>query len=206
MLSAHFACISSTTMKPSPIEFSFSALSCIYGCLALMCLPLEWIVSVAAAAAIHELSHILLLRMLDIPIFQIKVELTGAVIQTAPLLPGQEFFCAAAGPMGSFLCLVLMRRFPLLALCGLAQGLFNLRPIYPMDGGRMLRAFTQLYAPRYSDSICRIAKYICGFIICAGCFYLHIRTLDPIYILLGLYFLFQTLAKRRNIEYNIADF
>ena len=206
MLSAHFACISSTTMKSSPIELSFSALSCIYGCLALLCLPLEWLISVAAAAAIHELCHILLLKILHIPIFQFRIEPTGAIIQTANLLPVQEFFCAAAGPAGSFLCLFLIGKFPLIAFCGLVQGLFNLLPIYPMDGGRMLRALTQLCAPRYSDLICKIAKYISGFMVFAGCFYLHICTLDSIYILLGLYFLFQTLAKRRNIEYNIADF
>ena len=206
MHSVHFACISSTMMKHCPIEFSFSAGSCICGCLALMCLPLEWIISVIVAASIHELSHIFILRLLHIPIYQIKIEPTSTIIRTPPLLPIQEFFCAAAGPAGSLLCFLWIRRFPLFAIIALLQGLFNVLPIYPMDGGRMLYAFTMLHFPRYAAPICRATKYITSFIICAGCCYLHIRTLDLIYILACLYFLYQTLAKRSNIEYNIADF
>ena len=171
-----------------------------------MCLPLKWVTSVSLAGAVHELSHILFLQLLHIPVFQIRVEPTGTIIQTAPLLPMQELLCAAAGPAGSILCLFLIRKFPLFAITALLQGLFNLLPIYPMDGGRILRAVCVMKFPRYAPKICRIAKYTTCFIICAGCFYLHIRTLDLIYIPVCLYFLYQTLAKRGNIEYNIADF
>ena len=53
--------------------------------------------------------------------------------------PVQEALSALAGPAGSFLMLLLCRVFPEAALWGTVQGLFNLLPVYPLDGGRVLR-------------------------------------------------------------------
>ena len=105
----------------------------------ILTVPLGWITAGLLAATIHELCHILVIVLLKVPVFSIQVGIYGAKIHTAPLSPVQEFFCAAAGPAGSFLCLFLIRRWPVIGLCGLVQGIFNLLPIYPLDGGRMLR-------------------------------------------------------------------
>ena len=181
--------------KHSLVDFSFSA--CIWGCLLLLLAPLELVFSFYAAAAIHESCHILALRLFHIPIYSITLSISGAVIQTAPLPPKQEFLCAAAGPAGSFLCVLFLRFLPLVAIFGLIQGIYNLLPIYPMDGGRMLRCFCQIFCPRHCDMICAVVAVTTVAVITGTCFYLYFHTRNHLFLLFALYFLFQTCTKRK---------
>lgn len=182
-------------MKHSLVDFSFSA--CIWGCLLLLLAPLDLVFSFYAAAAIHELCHILALRLFHIPIYSMTLSISGAVIQTAPLPPKQEFLCAAAGPAGSFLCVLFLRFLPLVAIFGLIQGIYNLLPIYPMDGGRMLRCFCQIFCPRHCDMICAVVMVMTVVAIAGVCFYLYFHTRNHLFLLFALYFLFQTCTKRK---------
>ena len=108
--------------------------------LAILILPAEWLLSVWIAVGSHELGHYVCARLLGIPVFRISVSGGGCRMETAPMTRMQELFCAAAGPAASLLLFCLVRRFPVLGFCGLVQGLFNLLPVYPMDGGRILRS------------------------------------------------------------------
>lgn len=181
--------------KHSLVDFSFSA--CIWGCLLLLLAPLDLVFSFYAAAAIHESCHILALRLFHIPIYSMTLSISGAVIQTAPLPPKQEFLCAAAGPAGSFLCVLFLRFLPLVAIFGLIQGIYNLLPIYPMDGGRMLRCFCQIFCPRHCDMICAVVTVMTVVAIAGVCFYLYFHTRNHLFLLFALYFLFQTCTKRK---------
>lgn len=181
--------------KHSPVDFSFSV--CIWGCLLLLLAPLDLVFSFYAAAAIHESCHILALRLFHIPIYSMTLSISGAVIQTAPLPPKQEFLCAAAGPAGSFLCVLFLRFLPLVAIFGLIQGIYNLLPIYPMDGGRMLRCFCQIFCPRHCDMICAVVMVMTVVAIAGVCFYLYFHTRNHLFLLFALYFLFQTCTKRK---------
>ena len=181
--------------KHSPVDFSFSV--CIWGCLLLLLAPLDLVFSFYAAAAIHESCHILALRLFHIPIYSMTLSISGAVIQTAPLPPKQEFLCAAAGPAGSFLCVLFLRFLPLVAIFGLIQGIYNLLPIYPMDGGRLLRCFCQIFFPRRCEMICAAVAIMTVTVITGTCFYLYFHTARSLFLLFALYFLFQTFVKRK---------
>lgn len=114
----------------------------------LVLLPTPWGLGAALAAIVHEICHILALQILCVPIYEVRIGIWGARIDTAPMTRGRELVCALAGPLGSFSMLLLSDTFPEAALWGAAQGCYNLLPFYPLDGGRALRAF-------FSDSLCR---------------------------------------------------
>lgn len=178
--------------KPFPIEWYISAAGYFYACLLLLLLPLNLLASVIIAAAIHECCHILMLRYFHVPVLRIKIGIGGAVIQTTPLPPKQELFCAAAGPFGSFLCLLLIRPFPLLAICALMQGLFNLLPVLPLDGGRILRSFCLCCFPKYAFPICQAARFCTTAAAFGLCLLLALYTKDHFFILIAVYFLLRT--------------
>lgn len=112
-----------------------------------------------ASVLVHELSHALLARRAGIPVPRIRLFLFGGVSEMAaePHNPRSEFRIAVAGPLTSLGLAALfwgLQRTALpslvpggplvaeyLATINLALGIFNLVPGFPLDGGRILRAW-----------------------------------------------------------------
>lgn len=99
------------------------------------------------AALFHELGHLAAAKLLGIRIAQMEIDVLGAKLYPAGLLPsfGDELCLAASGPLFSLLLSAFL--FPYgglfartLALTSLSLALFNLLPIGEFDGGRMLHA------------------------------------------------------------------
>ena len=105
----------------------------------LLVLPLPWVIAMILGAAIHELGHIAALRILRIPVYQMRIRCTGAYLETGIMTPVQEIFCAASGPIAGLMMLLLGPILPKTAFVCLVHSLFNLLPVYPFDGGRILR-------------------------------------------------------------------
>lgn len=183
--------------KHFPIKFSISAAGCLYGALLLLLLPLKFLICICSAAAVHEFCHILMLQICRVPIRSIRLGIGGAIIRTMPLQPRQELLCAAAGPCGSLLCLLLLRIFPLFALCGLLQGIYNLLPIYPLDGGRILQSLCLCCFPKHTVSICKAARTLTIALIIGLSCYLAWQLRDDFYLLFAAYFLFRTRPVRK---------
>ena len=119
----------------------------ILGALMLLILPLNWLLAAGTAAFFHELCHYFALRLCAVPIFRIQISSRGTVMDTAPMGLRQEFLCALAGPLGGLFLLLFIRHIPRIAICAGVQSLFNLLPVYPLDGGRALRCLARRYLP-----------------------------------------------------------
>ncbi len=112
------------------------------------------VLSALLALILHELAHVFTAKAFHLPVPEVEFTPFGGVARMEDICeatPLQQFLVAAAGPaMSWFLCLVcagLMQigwvslvqiegflRWNLLLLC------FNLVPVLPLDGGRMLQA------------------------------------------------------------------
>ena len=122
-----------------------------------------WLMGLATSLAltfsilIHELGHAFTAQRLNLPIERIHLFLFGgmAELRHRPIKPSQEFLVALSGPAASILVAIsfyLMAEplyathpqmyyvFQNIGFMNALLGSFNLVPIYPLDGGRALRA------------------------------------------------------------------
>ena len=128
---------------------------------------LHWILGISTtilvfiSVLIHELAHSLMAIKEGIPINKITLFIFGGVAQMKkePELPAAELKITVVGPLSSLVLsamfgiiyLVLPRGIPIsegvwfLARMNLLVGILNLIPAFPLDGGRLLRAFLWLW-------------------------------------------------------------
>ncbi len=104
----------------------------------LLVLPLQWVGAMVLAAAIHELGHLIALWLWGIPVWRVELDGTGARMDVGPMEPEEELVCALAGPLAGAMVCLFWRWLPRTALVAGIQTLFNLIPVKPLDGGRML--------------------------------------------------------------------
>lgn len=126
----------------------------------LLVLPLNWLLASVFAAVLHEFAHAAVCVLSGGRIDGVDIGLGGARIYA--VFPGklQECICAAAGPAASLLLIAVCQFAPEVSICGAIQGVFNLLPIYPMDGGRILRCLLEWIFPEKADRILRRIGYL----------------------------------------------
>ncbi len=123
-------------MRSSRIDITPSAY--LYWACLLLLFPLRWLFASFVAAAVHEICHILAVRWCRGEVWSLRIHPGGAEIETSPLAPEQELVCALAGPLGALVLLPFFRWIPCTVVCAILQSIYNLLPVFPLDGGRAL--------------------------------------------------------------------
>ena len=102
----------------------------------------------ALLGLLHELGHLASLALCGVRVERIRLRVLGAVIETDHCSHSAEALCALAGPAVNLFAFWALRRCrPAAALISLLLGVCNLLPVYPLDGGRALRAVCANFLP-----------------------------------------------------------
>ncbi|MEA2068140.1 MAG: site-2 protease family protein, partial [Verrucomicrobiota bacterium] len=144
-------------------------------------------VGIFGSVALHELGHSVVARAKGGYIHEIVLYPFGgaAKISNIPKRPIDEILVALAGPAVSLALAVFFRQFELTYFLGYLNTMlffFNILPVFPMDGGRVLRAgltmrHGRLVATRMAATV---GKYFCGLFVLIGLFGLPVQLLGVI--------------------------
>ena len=126
--------------KTRTVSFSFLLLLA----LMVLLLPLRWIMATLLAATIHELGHYIAVQLCGGHITSLKFGSLHSVMEVSELSHWLELLCIGAGPLAGLFSVLLSPWLPMTAVCSLIQTVYNLLPIYPLDGGRMIRCIGEI--------------------------------------------------------------
>jgi len=108
---------------------------------------------------LHECGHMTALFIMKKRVLEVRLELFGAVIRPEPLNVREELLCTLAGPTVNLIVWMLsFRCVPFAACVSAALFAFNMLPIYPLDGGRVL--FCLLEGRLQQDTLRRVVHII----------------------------------------------
>lgn len=169
-------------------------------------------ISVFAIVVLHEFGHILVGKMCKMAIYDIVLyPIGGAARMEIPKDPFQEIFVALAGPMVNVILILPLyllssfnqnNFFEILFSINLVILIFNLLPSFPMDGGRVFRAFLSFFLNRVTATLIavRVAQVIFSLMAIYGLCYGQIML-----IFIAIFMVFQAEVEKESVK-NEFDF
>lgn len=159
-----------------PLKIRISAGASVFLAALLLMLPLQWVGAVILAAMVHECCHAAAIILLGGTIESVTIGGRGVVMETQPMSGIRETVCALAGPIGSVMLLLFVRWLPRTAVCGVIHGIYNMIPLFPLDGGRVLRGMLfGLLQPPKAETIFLWSQRAVILVLVAGCIFLTFR-------------------------------
>ncbi len=176
------------------------------------------LIGIFASVVVHEYGHILQARKYGMKTDKVVLHILGGAAVMEDLLklkPREHFWVAVMGPLTSLGLAIIMGLITwgsfqflsgdhwftfgmgILSALNMLMFLFNLLPIYPMDGGRILRASLEMRGKDPQKVIYisgRTSQFFCGFLFGAG-----VALQGILMILIAiLFFVYATIELRRK--------
>jgi len=111
----------------------------IYIVLLLFLIPLKWMLAWLLAAGLHEICHWLAVKLCGAEIYNITIGLGGVKMECSPMTNKKKIFALLCGPIGGLIPLMFAYWIPRTALISWVLSMYNLLPLLPLDGGRVLK-------------------------------------------------------------------
>lgn len=172
----------------------------------------------------HEFGHAIVAVRSNLLIERIHLYLFGgmAELKHRPIFPKQELLVALSGPFASFLLAIIFYListqlppsstltrlvFSFLVQINVLLAVFNLIPIFPLDGGRALRAFFWMLTSRYhkaSLTTLYVSYVVIGALFITGLLdYLYFHSgYEVILVLLAIYLGYTVWSGRMELNHN----
>ena len=162
--------------------------------LLLLVLPVQWMIPAILSAVFHESCHMLAIRCMGGEVIQIRIGSGGIQMEMHGMNALRELVCAFAGPAGSMLLVLTRKLYPQLAACALIHGLFNLIPVYPLDGGRILRCILKIICTKRAEQIAKTLEAGLILMLSAGMFWIGYRSKQAEFVIMTAFLLYKVAA------------
>lgn len=103
------------------------------------------VLPILCAMVVHELAHVVMMLACGGQVRRLTLRFADLQIAASGLGYRQELLAALAGPLVNLICgaAFCMQR-PSFAAYSLMLGIYNLLPVWPLDGGRLLRTLLRM--------------------------------------------------------------
>ena len=137
------------------------------------------------AMGVHELAHVVMMLACGGRVRRLTLRFADLRIDAAGLGYRQELLAALAGPLVNLVCGALFcMRSPAFAAYSLMLGIYNLLPVWPLDGGRALYLLlVWLAGPETAEWGCRCVGLSTALAAASGTVWLMWRTGGSIWLL-----------------------
>ena len=136
------------------------------------------VLPILCAMAVHELAHIVMMLACGGQVRRLTLRFADLQITASGLGYRQELLSALAGPLVNLICgaAFCMQR-PSFAAYSLKLGIYNLLPVWPLDGGRMIRCVLLARLPiTQAEHISEIVSFAaCAVLLLIGVFLTFFR-------------------------------
>ena len=162
--------------------------------IAFLLIPLPWLTAWMVACLIHESGHYIAIRFAGKSVYSLTITGRGILMDTEAL-GNREWLCALAGPAAGLGFLVFYRRLPRIAVCCLAQSMFNFLPLCRLDGERVLSGILRMVFSEKTVQVCmRVISTIAGMLLIILCLMIVRKTGVGIIIILATMLLVREVA------------
>lgn len=144
----------------------------------------RYFIPMLLAIALHELGHIVIARLINIRLRELKLGIFGAALSPESYLYSykKEILLCLGGPLVNFLCAIIVSSFfytepfEYFKMCSLALGVLNLLPVSGFDGGRIFTALlSMIFSPRAVQVISKFISFVLIFTLWSFSVYLLMK-------------------------------